>query len=114
MHLKDWKQLAIGGIIKKAGSSEEFKTGDWRSFRPVVDNDKCIGCMLCWAHCPDNAIKIIKKDGKQLISIDYDHCKGCGLCSEVCPVHAIKLRRESVVEEEEHALKHLSKGDSHE
>lgn len=106
MTLKNWKQLMIGGVLP-SGTSESFQTGDWRSFKPIVDNQKCISCMLCWAHCPDNAVKIIDEgNGKQKIMIDYGHCKGCGLCSEVCPVHAIKLRRETPTEEEQHGSKH--------
>ncbi len=85
---KTWKELPIGGRIVHPGNSEEFKTGDWRNIKPIVDKDKCTGCMLCRIYCPDSAIKITK-DGK--VEIDYDHCKGCGICSSVCPVKAIEM-----------------------
>lgn len=97
-----WKELPLGGVIDVPGSSVEFHTGDWRSSRPVIDLNKCTGCMLCWLNCPDNAIKI--KNGK--VEIDYDHCKGCGLCASVCPVKAISMRREALEEEERHGSKH--------
>jgi 2-oxoacid:acceptor oxidoreductase delta subunit (pyruvate/2-ketoisovalerate family) len=77
-----WKDLAIGGIIPKAGTSAEYKTGDWRTQRPIHDKEKCINCLICWVYCPDSAIQV--EDGK-IAGIDYDHCKGCGLCAQECP-----------------------------
>jgi len=88
---KGWKDLAIGTQIKKAGSSLDFKTGDWRTERPVVDFDKCIHCLICWVYCPDSSITV--KDGK-LEGINYDFCKGCGICAEECPKDAISMESE--------------------
>ena len=34
-------KLTIGGDIYTAGNAREFKTGDWRSMRPVFDEEKC-------------------------------------------------------------------------
>ena len=31
------EELTIGGNIYKAGNAREFKTGDWRSIRPIMD-----------------------------------------------------------------------------
>ena len=81
--LKNWKELAIGGLILEAGNAAEYKTGGWRTMCPVHDPKKCINCMLCWIYCPDSAILV--KDGK-VTGIDYDHCKGCGICARECPV----------------------------
>lgn len=88
-----YKDLAIGGKILEAGSSEQYETGGWRTFRPVHDMDKCIHCLLCWILCPDGAI--IVKDGKWA-GFDLKHCKGCGICAEECPpkVKAITMVKE--------------------
>jgi pyruvate ferredoxin oxidoreductase delta subunit len=79
-------------------SMEYNKTGSWRNFRPVVDYDKCTGCMICWKFCPEGVIKIkkIKKKGKEVTIpvIDYEYCKGCGICWEECPVGAIDIEEE--------------------
>jgi len=85
-----WKTLPEGDIIAGGGTAQEFKTGDWRSKRPVFIPEKCIHCLTCWVYCPDNAI--IVKDGK-VIGYDYEHCKGCGICEHECPVKgkAIKM-----------------------
>jgi pyruvate ferredoxin oxidoreductase delta subunit len=87
-------ELAIGGIIPDAGTSEEFEVGSWRSERPVFDEEKCIQCLICWISCPDSAIKV--KDGKR-VGLDLNACKGCGICDRECPpkADAIKMVPES-------------------
>ena len=92
-----WKEIPIGGVIEEAGNSINYKTGGWRTFRPVIDSEKCIGCMLCYLYCPDSSILLEKdeKFGFKAVGIDLDHCKGCGICASVCPVKIIKMRRET-------------------
>ena len=80
------KDLMFGDTVG-AGTAKEFKTGDWRSDRPVWNEKNCIHCMICWAVCPDAAIMV--KDGK-MTGINYDHCKGCGICNTECPTKADK------------------------
>lgn len=89
-----WHELPIGGLMVKAGSAKEYKTGDWRTERPILDLEKCTSCLLCWIFCPDSSILI--EDGK-VVGIDYDYCKGCGICAKECPprVQAISMHPES-------------------
>lgn len=89
-----WRDLPTGGLITEAGSAAKYKTGDWRTLRPVWDSEKCIHCLVCWVYCPDCAIQV--SEGK-ITGIDYDHCKGCGICAEECPpkVKAYKMVPES-------------------
>lgn len=87
--MKGWKSIPIGGKITEAGNSKEYKTGGWKSFKPIRDDKKCINCMICWINCPDLAIKA-DKDGN-IGPIDLDYCKGCGICAKVCPVKCIKM-----------------------
>jgi len=91
--LKSAKEIPIGGLIDEAGSSRKFKTGDWRSFRPIIDEKKCINCIQCVVYCPENCIKV-KEDGKRG-KIDLDYCKGCGICANICPVKCIKMEEEA-------------------
>ena len=86
-----WKEITPGGIIYDAGNAEDFKTGDWRSMKPVWKEDKCKQCLLCWPVCPDSSIPV--KDKKRL-DFDFDHCKGCGVCVEACPFGAIEFVEE--------------------
>ena len=87
-----YKKIPIGGLIIEAGNAVKYKTGDWRTFRSLVDKDKCTDCLQCWLLCPD--MSIIVKDEK-MVGYDYDHCKGCGICAKICPVKAIKTIPES-------------------
>ncbi len=89
---KSWKEITIVGKITEAGNAEQYKTGNWRTFRPEKNKIKCINCLLCWIYCPDSSIKI--KDSK-MDGFDYDHCKGCGICASVCPVKCIDMKKEA-------------------
>lgn len=66
------------------------KNAGWRNIRPVINKDKCVGCLQCYLYCPDGVI--YKKDGK--VDIDYDFCKGCGICRKICKVGAIAMEAE--------------------
>lgn len=88
--IKGWKDLPFGGVVE-SGTSEHFKTGDWRSKVPVWQKANCINCMNCWAFCPDNAVKV-EADGKRG-EYDYDFCKGCGICAVECPI-SVKIIKE--------------------
>ena len=66
------------------------KNAGWRNVRPVIDTEKCVGCLLCYLHCPDGVI--YKKDGK--VAVDYDFCKGCGICGKICKTGAIGMEAE--------------------
>ena len=81
-------------INAKPGSSRKNKTGSWRTFVPKIDKKKCISCGLCTRLCPDGAITMIEKDGKQIPQRNLNYCKGCGLCAKECPVKAIKMELE--------------------
>lgn len=82
---EDYKK--IGGVVLSKKTTVK-KTGGWRYKKPVWDKSKCIHCMLCYTHCPENAITL--KNGKR-DKTNLDFCKGCGLCAKVCPVKCIKM-----------------------
>lgn len=96
-----WRKMPIAGIMFEPGSSVEYKTGDWRiEKKPLIDQDKCIRCMICWLVCPDVAIERVPKPYKnyqESVKEDYYHCKGCGICAAECPVDAIEMVEESRV-----------------
>ncbi len=88
----NWKDITKGGNIPWAGNAELFKTGDWRSMKPIWLEDKCKQCLLCYPVCPDTSI-LVNEEGKR-VDFDFDHCKGCGVCVKVCPFKAIDFVEE--------------------
>ncbi|MEO5793938.1 MAG: RnfABCDGE type electron transport complex subunit B [Rhodoferax sp.] len=54
----------------------------------VIDEAWCIGCTLCIAACPTDAIF---GSNKRMHSVITAHCTGCELCLPVCPVDCIQM-----------------------
>ncbi len=88
-----WKDIEIGSIVTEPGSSRKYKTGDWRSQKPVFDLEKCIKCGLCYIYCPEGCIR---QNTEGDFEADMYFCKGCGICARECPTGVITM-----VEEEE-------------
>lgn len=88
-----WEDISEGGNIYAEGNAKHFRTGDWRTKRPVWIEGKCKQCLLCFPVCPDSSIPL---EGDKRVDFDFEHCKGCGVCAKVCPFDAIDM----VTEEE--------------
>jgi electron transport complex protein RnfB len=58
----------------------------------VIDEDWCIGCTLCIAACPTDAIL---GGNKRMHTVIEPYCTGCELCVPVCPVDCIRLENAS-------------------
>ncbi|MBQ1948608.1 MAG: 4Fe-4S binding protein [Treponema sp.] len=92
-YLRDSNPVSFEEIPEAAAYEAGFlvtKNAGWRNFRPVVNEEKCVGCLQCYLYCPDGVI--FKKDKK--VSVDYDFCKGCGICKNICKVQAITMEEE--------------------
>jgi len=64
----------------------------------TLDREKCVGCELCVAVCPKEAIEYVPgeiEEGKLVrrptVDIDPEKCNFCGECVVVCPVNALSL-----------------------
>ncbi|MCD4652677.1 4Fe-4S dicluster domain-containing protein [bacterium] len=53
----------------------------------LIDEDKCIGCVVCTLACPAKAIRV-KNNRAQIFKEEL--CIDCGECMRVCPEHAIQ------------------------
>lgn len=54
--------------------------------KPVVDDDKCVGCEACASICPAGCIQIEDdiKNQKRVIKRDWGYCIFCGKCEDYC------------------------------
>ena len=93
--LMTWQELPLGSHVPEAGSTVKYKTGDWRSQRPILDRDKCTYCRLCWVYCPEGAYEDMGEEEKYF-KVDLDFCKGCGICANECPRTALTMVPEEV------------------
>lgn len=84
---KSWKEISPAGVCWK--SSMTYLTGDWKTYKPVREPQKCTKCLLCVLLCPDGAIHWKKEKGD--IEFDLNFCKGCGICANECPADAITM-----------------------
>ena len=87
-HAKGHESTGFGGALKNIGmgcGSRAGKEEMHSSGKPVVDQDKCIGCGKCIENCAHNGPHI--ENGK--CTILKFKCTGCGRCVHVCPMHAI-------------------------
>ncbi|MEM1581835.1 MAG: 4Fe-4S binding protein [Candidatus Bathyarchaeia archaeon] len=64
-----------------------------------LDRNVCVGCEICKAACPKEAIKIVKPSDfgdieeppkRITVTVLEDKCNFCGICSEVCIFGAFK------------------------
>jgi pyruvate ferredoxin oxidoreductase delta subunit len=107
---KTWEDQPIGADLPPA-TSLEYKTGGWRSMRPIFNASECIQCMICVSFCPDMTIPVRKTDegvigkggktfkGVVRLETNLDYCKGCGICAHECPSKAITMVREEEAEQ---------------
>ena len=54
----------------------------------VIDEDVCIGCVMCIKACPTDAIL---GSAKLMHTVIEQDCTGCELCLEPCPVDCIDM-----------------------
>jgi len=72
-------------VISKPTIGASGRTGFWRTFKPVINYEKCTNCLICWLYCPENSIEV----SQGTVVINYDYCKGCGVCVNECPFKAV-------------------------
>jgi len=83
-----WQDIEIGAAISTPGNAAEYKTGDWRSERPIWNKDRCIKCGICYIFCPEGCVS---HDKEGYFEADLYYCKGCGICARECWTQAISM-----------------------
>ncbi len=79
----------LASLLGKIGKPVDPKYGVHKPKQvAVIDEDACIGCVMCIKACPTDAIIGSAKVMHTVIERD---CTGCELCLEPCPVDCIDL-----------------------
>ena len=87
-HLDSANLNGYSGALKNIGmgcGSRRGKMEMHASGKPVVEQEKCIGCRKCAKICAHEGP--VFENGK--CHIDHDRCVGCGRCIAICPKDAI-------------------------
>jgi len=71
---------------------------------PTVNEEKCIGCGLCFVTCGRDVYEMVGKKVK--VVNPYNCLVGCTTCETVCPVGAITFPSKEMIQriEKEHAV----------
>lgn len=51
----------------------------------MIDNEKCVGCLICVEFCPTHSMRIHRG------FVQPSKCVACGQCAKECPTNAIEL-----------------------
>jgi dihydropyrimidine dehydrogenase (NAD+) subunit PreA len=85
-NIKQWESLNLNYNVKAS-----------------IDEEKCIGCQLCYIGCLDGAHQAIGLNEDKSIRTPHiieENCVGCNLCSLICPVeNCITMVRKDVGKE---------------
>lgn len=64
----------------------------------IVENERCKGCGLCIAACPQKVLAfsgVLNKSGYDVVHMQSpDACVGCAFCALTCPDIALSVYRE--------------------
>ena len=78
-------QAAVSRAVTVLSAKEMWLSGTVA----FIDQNKCVGCGVCWTVCPYQAID---KDENGLAVVNEALCKGCGTCVASCRSGAPNLR----------------------
>ena len=96
-HFKGHEMAGFGGALKNLGMGSGSRAGKMEMHsagKPIVDQEKCIGCGACKKICAHDGPQI--ENGK--CTIDYSKCVGCGRCIGVCPKDAVEAAQDETFE----------------
>jgi len=90
----------LAALLGKIGKplNPEFGINEPRTVAKI-DEDRCIGCVMCIKPCPTDAIV---GAAKQMHTVIAEDCTGCGLCVDPCPVDCIDMYPVTTVDSQPH------------
>jgi heterodisulfide reductase subunit A len=96
---------ALAGVSKSAALLMKGYA-ELDPFVARVDAQRCTWCGVCVEACPYDAIRRVRKNGKEVAEAVSSLCKGGGACVSVCPEDALDLTgyRDTQIRAAIHAL----------
>ncbi len=76
---------------------------------PTINEDKCIGCKLCFVTCGREVFYFDIEKNKAVVSKKYQCMVGCTTCAAICPTEAINFPDKEIVHKIEREEKILVK-----
>ncbi len=74
---------------------------------PTIDEQKCIGCKLCFVTCGRNVFDFDLERNKPIVANPYNCMVGCSTCATICPSSAISFPDRKIIEQVEREFKVL-------
>jgi 2-oxoglutarate ferredoxin oxidoreductase subunit delta len=73
--------------------------------RVVISRERCKGCGLCIASCPEDVLAYSGRHNRSGYNVAYmkspERCMGCAFCAQTCPDIAIEVYREKKIPQKE-------------
>ncbi len=82
------REVPFAGITPApVGAQRMMITGNWRSYRPVIDHEVCNLCLNCVVFCPDACFQQNEAGDRVVLNLEF--CKGCMICVTECTAGAL-------------------------
>ncbi|MEK7205983.1 MAG: 4Fe-4S binding protein [candidate division NC10 bacterium] len=87
------KQVPFAGCTPAPVTEQRMMiTGNWRTYRPVINREECNLCMMCVIFCPDASWQLNEAEDEVVWNADF--CKGCLMCVNECTHGALSKAHE--------------------
>jgi len=91
--IPEHKQVPFAGCTAAPVKEQRMMiTGNWRTYRPVINREECNLCMMCVIFCPDASWQLNEAEDEVVWNADF--CKGCLICVNECTHGALSKAHE--------------------